>query len=185
MVHNKPVQITIDAPGLAEVLIDLIVWHGLPQPLWLDRTSRLNRYLKVLFLFVLRLRRQTNYNPIYVIDRLKKMLRDEPVQISQCTRAGGDKFRRFNSISRSSRLSEETRSLPPSSGSPGTTFRLGCDYTPSSSTVLTTHTSSMKILNGNLMITCHKNLPHGLDLANPFPPDLWGYAYGFNYWFNL
>ena len=30
MVHYKPVKITIDAPGLAEVILDVVVWqHGL------------------------------------------------------------------------------------------------------------------------------------------------------------
>ena len=32
MVHYKPVKITIDAQGLAEVIIDVVVWyHGLPD----------------------------------------------------------------------------------------------------------------------------------------------------------
>lgn len=32
MVHYKPVKITIDAPGLAEVIIDIIIrHHGLPD----------------------------------------------------------------------------------------------------------------------------------------------------------
>ena len=32
------------------------------------------------------------------------------------------------------------------------------------------------------MTAYRKNLPHGLDLANPFPPDLSGYVHGFSYW---
>ena len=70
----------IDAPGLAEVFIDLIVRHGLPWPPRLDCTSRLSCHLKVLVFFVLLPRRQANYNLVFVIDLLKKMLRDEPVQ---------------------------------------------------------------------------------------------------------
>ena len=31
------------------------------------------------------------------------------------------------------------------------------------------------------MSTCRKNLPHGLDIANPFPPDLQGYVHGFGH----
>ena len=82
MVHDKPVQIPIDAPGLAEVFIDLVVGHGPPRPPRLNRTSRLGRHLKVLVFFVLLPRRQVNYDSILVIvDRLKKILRDEPVQI--------------------------------------------------------------------------------------------------------
>ena len=34
----------------------------------------------------------------------------------------------------------------------------------------------------NFMTTCRKNLQHGFDIANPFPPDLWGYVHGFGYW---
>ena len=68
----------------------------------------------------------------------------------------------------------ETQSAPPRSGPRGTTFRLGCGYTPSSSS----HASSMRKTSSsipdsikNLMTVCRKNLPHGLDIANPFPPD--------------
>ena len=48
MVHYKPVQITINAPGLAEVFIDLVVRHGPPRPPRLNCTSRLSCHLKVL-----------------------------------------------------------------------------------------------------------------------------------------
>ena len=38
MVHYEPVKITIDAPGLAEVIIDVVVWHhGLPDSIVTDR----------------------------------------------------------------------------------------------------------------------------------------------------
>ena len=79
-VHSKPARM-IDAPGLAEVFIDFTVRHGPPWPPRLDCTSRLSRQLKVLVFFVLVPRRQANYDSILVVDRLKKMLRDEPVQI--------------------------------------------------------------------------------------------------------
>ena len=61
-------------------------------------------------------------------------------------------------------------------------------YTPSSSTAFTAHASPTKKILApvpdsirNLMTACRKNLPHGLDIANLFPPDLWGYVHGFSY----
>ena len=40
MVHYQPVQVTIDAPGLAEVILDVVVWHhGLPDSIVSDRGS--------------------------------------------------------------------------------------------------------------------------------------------------
>ena len=37
MVHYKPVKITLDAPGLAEVIIDVVVrHHGLPDSIVTD-----------------------------------------------------------------------------------------------------------------------------------------------------
>ena len=40
MVHYEPVKITIDAPGLAEVIIDVVVrHHGLPDSIITDRGS--------------------------------------------------------------------------------------------------------------------------------------------------
>ena len=40
MVHYEPVKITIDAPGLAEVILDVIVrHHGLPNSIMSDRGS--------------------------------------------------------------------------------------------------------------------------------------------------
>ena len=40
MVHYEPVKITIDAPGLAEVIIDVVVWHhGLSDSIVTDRGS--------------------------------------------------------------------------------------------------------------------------------------------------
>ena len=38
MVHYKPVKVTIDASGLAEVIIDVVVWHhGLPDSIVTDK----------------------------------------------------------------------------------------------------------------------------------------------------
>ena len=40
MVHYKPVKITIDAPGLAEIIIDMVVCHhGFPDSIVTDRGS--------------------------------------------------------------------------------------------------------------------------------------------------
>ena len=81
----------------------------------------------------------------------------------------------------------ETQSSP-SSGARDTLFRLGYGYTPSRSTAVAAHTSPTKKISAlapdsikNLMIACRKNLPHGLDIANPFPPDLQGYVHGFGH----
>ena len=40
IVHYKPVKVTIDAPGLAEVIIDVVVWHhGLLDSIVTKRSS--------------------------------------------------------------------------------------------------------------------------------------------------
>ena len=40
MVYYKPVKVTIDAPGLAEIIIDVVVrYHGLPDSIVTDRGS--------------------------------------------------------------------------------------------------------------------------------------------------
>ena len=40
MVHYKPVKVTIDAPGLAKVILDMVVCHhGLPDSIVTDRSS--------------------------------------------------------------------------------------------------------------------------------------------------
>ena len=75
----------------------------------------------------------------------------------------------------------ETQSSPPSSGARGITFKLGYGYTPLISTAITIYVFLMRTSNRNLMTACHKNLPHGLNIANPFPPDLWGYVHRFSY----
>ena len=40
MVYNKPVKVTIDAPTLAEIILDVVVWyHSLPDLIITDRGS--------------------------------------------------------------------------------------------------------------------------------------------------
>ena len=40
MVHYEPVKVTINAPGLAEVIIDIVVrHHGLPDSIIIDQRS--------------------------------------------------------------------------------------------------------------------------------------------------
>ena len=74
------------------------------------------------------------------------------------------------------RLSEtETQSSTSSFGPRGNTFRLDCGFTPLSlSHASPTRKTSSPVPDSvkNLMTACRKNLPHGLDIANLFPPDL-------------
>ncbi len=40
MVHYEPVKITIDTPGLAKVIIDVVVrYHGVPESIVIDQSS--------------------------------------------------------------------------------------------------------------------------------------------------
>ena len=40
IVYYKPVKVTIDAPGLVEVIINVVIWHhGLPDSIMTDRGS--------------------------------------------------------------------------------------------------------------------------------------------------
>ena len=59
---------------------------------------------------------------------------------------------------------------------------------PSNSTAVAAHMSLTKKISAlvpdsirNLMTACRKDLPRGLDIANPFPPDLRGYGHGFGH----
>ena len=81
----------------------------------------------------------------------------------------------------------KTHSSTPSSGTRGTTFKLGYDYTPS---ILLHASPTRKISSSipdpsrNQVTTSRKNLPHGLNMANLFPLDFWSYVHRFSYWFN-
>ena len=66
---------------------------------------------------------QTNYNSILVVDRLKKILRNKPVQIPIDIPGLTEDF-----IHLDLRSATETQSLPPSSGAPGIIFELDCGY---------------------------------------------------------
>ena len=40
MVHYEQVKVTIDAPGLAEIILDVVVWHyGLPNSIVTNKGS--------------------------------------------------------------------------------------------------------------------------------------------------
>ena len=42
IVHYEPVKVTINAPGLADVILDIVVWHhGFPNSIVSDRGSLL------------------------------------------------------------------------------------------------------------------------------------------------
>ena len=96
---TTPMQITINAPGLAEVFIDLVVRHGPPQPPRLDhRRLRLSLHFQVLVpavpisgsVAVTRLRAHRTRPPRgrlsstfrAQIDRLMELVYDEPVQLT-------------------------------------------------------------------------------------------------------
>ena len=63
----------------------------------------------------------------------------------------------------------KTQSSPPSSGPPSTTFELNCGYH------LRIFYEDIKWESYDYIIST------GLDIANPFPPDLSGYVHGFIY----
>ena len=160
MIHYKPVQM-IDAPGLAEVFIDLIV----RRPPRLDRTSRPSHHLKVLVFFVLLPRRQANYDSILIVDRLKKILRNEPVQIPIDAPGLAEVFISLDSI-----ISDRNSVFTSKFWFFWYHFQVRLRSPP------------MRLLREHWIET---SWLHGLDIANPFPPDLWGYVHGFSYWFDL
>ena len=124
--------------------------------------------------------KDTTYNSILVVvDRLTKMVHSKPAQMIDAPGLAeiiSDVVIRYHDLPDSA---TETQSSLPSSGPPGTTSKFNCGYRQ--------RVSSKKILapvqdsTRNLMTACRKNLPHGLDIANPFPPDLSGYVHGFSY----
>ena len=59
MVHYEPVKLTIDAPGLAEVIIDVVVrHHGLPDSIISDRGSVFTSKFWSLLCYFLRIKRR-------------------------------------------------------------------------------------------------------------------------------
>ena len=59
MVHYKPVKVTIDAPGLAEVIINVVVWHhGLPASIVTNRGSFFTSKFWSLLCYFLRVKRR-------------------------------------------------------------------------------------------------------------------------------
>ena len=66
MVHYKPVKVTINAPGLAEVIIDMIIWHhGLPNSIVIDRGSlfTLKFWLLLCYFLGVKQRLSTAFHP--------------------------------------------------------------------------------------------------------------------------
>ena len=54
IVHYKPVKVTIDVPELAEVILDVVVWHhGLPDLIVTDKGSLFTlKFWSLLFYFL-------------------------------------------------------------------------------------------------------------------------------------
>ena len=105
----------------------------------------------------------TSYNLILVIVGLN----NEPVQISRCTQAARDNFRRCNPIPLSPRLSVRDLVFTSKFWSPRYCFQVWLRSPPIR--LLQKHWIEISWL-------------HRLDIANLFLPDLWGYMHGFSYW---
>ena len=54
MVYYKPVKVTIDTPGLVNVILDVVVWHhSLPDSIVIDKSSLFNsKFWSLLFYFL-------------------------------------------------------------------------------------------------------------------------------------
>ena len=66
IVHYEPVKVTIDAPGLAEVIFDVVVWHhGLPDSIVSDRDSLFTSKFWSLLCYFLGIKRRlsTTFSP--------------------------------------------------------------------------------------------------------------------------
>ena len=59
MMHYEPVKVIIDAPELAEVILDVIVWHhGLPDSIMSDRNSLFTSKFWLLLCYFLEIKRR-------------------------------------------------------------------------------------------------------------------------------
>ena len=66
MVHYEPVKVTIDTPGLAEVIVDVVVWHhGLPDSIVTNRGYLFTSKFWSLLCYFLRVKRKlsTAFHP--------------------------------------------------------------------------------------------------------------------------
>ena len=66
MVYYEPVKVIIDAPGLAEVILDVVVWHhGLPNSIMSDRGSlfTLKFWSSFCYFLGIKRRRSTAFHP--------------------------------------------------------------------------------------------------------------------------
>ena len=66
MVHYEPVKVTIDAPGLAQVILDVVVrHHGLPNSIVTNRSSLFTSKLRSLLCYFLGIKRRlsTAFHP--------------------------------------------------------------------------------------------------------------------------
>ena len=155
-------QITINAPGLAEVFIVLIVGHsphGLLNSIVLQGSFVNSKFW---FFFVLLPRRQASYNLIFVvIDQLTKIIHSKLAQMINIPWLA-EVF-----IPLESMVVTETQSWPPSFGPLGTTFELDCGYH---------QRVSCKDIN-----PCPDCLQNKLCMADPFLLDLWDYVLGFGH----
>ena len=65
MVHYKPVKVTINAPGLAKIILNVVVWyHGLPDSIVTDRGSlfTLKFWLLLCYFFGIKQRLSTAFH---------------------------------------------------------------------------------------------------------------------------
>ena len=66
MVHYEPIMVTIDALGLAEIILDVVVWHqGLPDSIMSNRGSLFTSKFWLLFCYFLGIKRRlsTAFHP--------------------------------------------------------------------------------------------------------------------------
>ena len=66
MVHYEPFKVIIDAPGLAKIILDVVVWHhGLPDLIMSDRNSLLilKFWLSLCYFFEIKWRLSITFHP--------------------------------------------------------------------------------------------------------------------------